>query len=163
MRPCKHSIRKKNVAGYVIPIYVGWRQDLILSFLSLQVEVSAITGPGEVNGHLVGHEGRPIYQGLVREGIIKMSSCWFERSLRYTSVHLLLKAFEWFHLCENTDEIWLNGRISLQGALSSTICERAIDKLFSTCIIVCFLVTSPLCLMPLHIVYLFECAEHTLF
>ena len=85
MRLCKHSIRKKNVAGYVILIYVGWRQDLILSFLSLQVEVSAITGPGEVNGHLVGHEGRPIYQGLVREGIIKMSSCSYFDLIRKIS------------------------------------------------------------------------------
>merc|ERR1712200_30442 len=53
------------------------------------VEVSAMTAPGEVTGHLVGHEGSPIYQGLVREGIIKMSSCsYFDLIRGISALHI---------------------------------------------------------------------------
>ena len=79
------TFNQKEERCWVWNPHIGLIWDLILHFSSLQVEVSAMTGPGEVTGHIVGHEGRPIYQGLVREGIVKMSSCSYFDLIREIS------------------------------------------------------------------------------
>ena len=83
------TFNQKEERCWVWNPHIGLIWDLILHFSSLQVEVSAMTGPGEVTGHIVGHEGRPIYQGLVREGIVKMSSCsYFELIREISALHI---------------------------------------------------------------------------
>jgi hypothetical protein len=36
------------------------------------VQVEELQGPGRVAGHVVTEDGQPVYQGLVREGIVSL-------------------------------------------------------------------------------------------